>query len=178
MTSIKQIALGAFITLSVFCAVLYASCTKDACKGVTCLNKGNCSGGICTCTVRGIGGSNCQTVYRLLYANKYKGIATYDITHADTNNFLIFTANQDTMFTQMKLEWTDTGTTVITMPIVLTNNAATGSDFIITPTTAGNYTYSGTGNVNGTVANVNLTLMLSSGVGQPIFVTLANFNKQ
>src|SRR5476649_1593329 len=61
MKSIKHIALGAFLTLSAFCAVLYTSCTKDACKDVTCQNGGTCSGGNCTCPTGWIG-TNCQTL--------------------------------------------------------------------------------------------------------------------
>ena len=60
MKSIKQIALGALLTISAFCAVLYTSCSKDACKDVTCSNGGTCSGGNCTCPV-GYIGTNCQT---------------------------------------------------------------------------------------------------------------------
>lgn len=61
MKSIRLIALSAFVTISAFCAVLYsASCTKDACKGVTCLNGGTCSGGTCSCPTGWIG-TNCQT---------------------------------------------------------------------------------------------------------------------
>ena len=177
MKSIKQIALSAFITLSVFCAVLYTSCSKDACKGVTCLNKGTCSGGTCTCP-SGIGGNNCQTIYRLLYANTYKGVATYSIVHADTNNTMVFTAGIDSTYNQMKMVWTDTGTTVITMPITLSNSSSTGADFTITPTNAGIYTYTGSGNVNGTTASAVLKLTQTNGQGQPILVTLANFNRQ
>jgi hypothetical protein len=61
MKSIKYIALSAFVTISAFCAVLYTSCTKDACKGVTCQHGGTCSGGNCTCPV-GYEGANCQTL--------------------------------------------------------------------------------------------------------------------
>jgi hypothetical protein len=178
MKSIKQIALGAVITLGVFCVVMYGSCSKDACKGVTCLNGATCSGGVCGC-LAGTGGNNCETMYRSLYANgRYKGVAMYSIVHADTNNFLIFTAEMDSNYSQMKMMWTDTGTTVITVPITLTNNSVTGSDFNITPTPAGSYIYSGSGNVNGTQASVTLKLTQSNGQGQPVIVTLANFNRQ
>jgi hypothetical protein len=61
MRAIKQIALSAILTLSAFCAVLYTSCSKDACKGVTCYNAGTCSGGTCTCPT-GYEGANCQTL--------------------------------------------------------------------------------------------------------------------
>ncbi len=70
MKSIKQIALGAFLTISAFCAVLYTSCTKDACKGVTCQNGGTCSGGNCTC-VTGYEGTNCETASRTKFVKTW-----------------------------------------------------------------------------------------------------------
>lgn len=59
MRKLKQIALGAFLTVSAFCAVLYSSCTKDPCKDVTCQNGGTCNDGKCTCTT-GFEGTNCE----------------------------------------------------------------------------------------------------------------------
>ena len=60
MKSFRIIALSVIVTISTFGAILYTSCTKDACKGVTCLNGGTCSGGTCTCPTGYIGAS-CQT---------------------------------------------------------------------------------------------------------------------
>jgi hypothetical protein len=173
MKLFKQIALSAFLTLSAFCAILYSSCSKDGCKGVTCLNGGTCGGGICSCPT-GLGGNNCQTVYRLLYANTYEGIATYDIIRADTNNTMVFTAGLDSNYTEMKLVWNDT-TSHITMPIVLSDNSANGSVFTITATTVDTITYTGSGTVNAIVAS--LTLVGNHPTGPPIIVTLNNFTK-
>ena len=64
MKLIKQIAFGAMLTISAFCAVIYSSsCNKDKCKDVTCQNGGTCSGGTCTCLV-GYEGTNCETKSR------------------------------------------------------------------------------------------------------------------
>jgi hypothetical protein len=60
MKSVKQIALGAFLTISAFSAVLYTSCSKDACKDVVCNNGGTCSGGNCTCPTGWLG-THCET---------------------------------------------------------------------------------------------------------------------
>ena len=60
MKSVRLIALSAILTFGTFGAIMYTSCTKDACKGVTCLNGGTCSGGTCTCPTGYIGAS-CQT---------------------------------------------------------------------------------------------------------------------
>lgn len=61
MKSIKNIALGAFLTVSAFSAALYTSCTKDQCKNVVCSHGGTCSGGTCTCPT-GYTGTNCETL--------------------------------------------------------------------------------------------------------------------
>jgi hypothetical protein len=70
MKSIKYIALSAFVTISAFCAVLYTSCTKDACKGVTCQHGGTCSGGNCTCTT-GYEGTNCEKEARAKFIKSW-----------------------------------------------------------------------------------------------------------
>ena len=63
MKSIRLMALSALVTIGSFSAVVYTSCTKDACKGVTCQNGGTCSGGTCTCPT-GYEGTNCETKSR------------------------------------------------------------------------------------------------------------------
>jgi hypothetical protein len=70
MKSIKQIALTILLTVSAFCAVLYTSCSKDACKGVTCQNGGTCSGGNCTCTT-GYEGTSCETLSRAKFVKSW-----------------------------------------------------------------------------------------------------------
>src|SRR5579872_2246509 len=98
MKLFKQIALTAFLLTGIFCAVVYTSCQKDVCKGVTCLNNTQCSGGSCVCPP-GIGGNNCEIIYRNLYAFSYKGVVNasgmYDSTHIlidsnSINNSLVF----------------------------------------------------------------------------------------
>ena len=70
MRTIKRIALGAFLAISAFCAVLYTSCSKDACSGVTCQNGGTCSGGNCTCTT-GYEGTSCETLSRTKFVKSW-----------------------------------------------------------------------------------------------------------
>ena len=61
MKSLRLVALSAFLTIGASSAVFYSSCSKDACKDVTCQNGGTCSGGNCTCPT-GYEGTTCQTL--------------------------------------------------------------------------------------------------------------------
>ena len=89
MRSIKHIALGAILTLSAFCAVLYTSCSKDACKGVTCSNGGTCTGGNCACPT-GYEGTSCQTLSRDKFVGTYIGT---EICNVGTDNYSITLAS-------------------------------------------------------------------------------------
>lgn len=186
MRTFKHIALSTIITLSVFGAVLYTSCAKNGCKGVTCLNGGICSGGICTSCPPGIGGNNCEIIYRKLYAYSYKGSATYNssvvdssyIIRTDTGNILMFSYLNDSNYTKMQVTWNRTGgKPTVVMPIILSNNSASGSTFSIsTPTTVDTFTYSGSGSVSATTASLNLTE--SHPHSPSVIVTLSNLIKQ
>jgi hypothetical protein len=188
MKLIKHIALGVLLACSVFCAVLYSSCTKDACKAVTCMNGGNCSGGSCVCD-SGVGGTNCQTIYRQLYTNTYVGnaIITYaptdttTVSYTDINNTLTFSSGSDTTYTQMQLVYKDNGTTIFSCPITLMNNTSTGSTFTIAPIKGGpssSYTYTGTGSVNTTSASVSLSASPDDTTKPVMHITLSNCSKQ
>ena len=180
MRSLKHIALGAFLTISVFCAVIYTSCSKDACKAVTCLNFGTCNGGICKCKT-GIGGNNCETIYRNLYANNYKGIATYNIVGADPNTILTFNAPNDTAdFTKMEVVWKNPGLPIVTLPVTITNSSPTGSNFMIVANTpVDTLLYNGSGSVNGTTASMTLTKTpIPPHIGPTVIVYFNDFNKQ
>jgi hypothetical protein len=171
MKSIKLIALGVMLTLGIFCAAFYSSCSKDTCGAVTCLNRGVCGGGICTCpTGGGIGGANCDIVYRDIYAHKYQGNPPGNSPHTDSNNTLVFVAdvNDTVNYNTMHLTWNDTNTKVVELPITLANNTAVGSTFSVTPTTITSpsgqlLVYTGNGSVNGTTASLLLNEQDTSG---------------
>jgi len=59
MNKLKLILLNAVLMVTAFTAVVYTSCKKDACSGVTCQNGGSCSGGNCTCPT-GFYGNYCE----------------------------------------------------------------------------------------------------------------------
>lgn len=191
MKSFKLIALSIFATLSLFCAVLYtSSCSKDGCKGVTCLNGGSCGGGVCSCTIPGTGGTNCEIIYSRIYAFTYKGNAVEsgidDTTNIDinfVNNSLVFSGGNDTAnYNSMTLIWQDdSGKQVLSMPITLANNSPTGSTFTVTANTIIKGTdtsiYSGSGSVNGTTASLTLTRVHPT-IPSNLVITFSNFVKQ
>ena len=160
MKLIKHLALAAFLTLSVFLAVSYSSCSKDSCGDVTCM-KGKCNGGLCACDT-GVGGANCEIIYRNLYAHTYKGNPPGNSIHTDSVNTLVFTPDitDTTNFSTMHVQWNDTGTQVVLLPITLANYSSTGSTFTVTPTPVviltGPVVYTGSGSVNGTTASMEL----------------------
>jgi hypothetical protein len=189
MKLLKYITLGIALTLSVFSIAIYSSCTKETCKGITCLNNGSCNGGTCYCKP-GMGGGNCEVIYRKKYAATYGGNAHYDVSVLDTglvdsnfsayseaNHLLVFMAGADTTnFNKMQLVWSRPAKAAVSIDVLLANNTTNGSTFTITPVTVDTFTYSGSGNVNGKTASLNL--IQSHPKGKAIIITLSNFNKQ
>ena len=53
-------------------AIVYSSCTKDACDNLTCLNGGSCGNGICNCPT-GYEGTQCQTLSVSRFVGTYAG---------------------------------------------------------------------------------------------------------
>jgi hypothetical protein len=164
MKSIKFITLGAILTLGVFFAVIYTSCSKDQCGDITCLNKGTCMGGICKCAT-GIFGANCESIYRKTYSGAYVGLPPDDPA-SDTTNILVFVPSEDTTnYNTMDVIWIDTsGASKVILPIELKNNSSAGSNFSISPVTYGYLTYTGTGSVNSTIANMQIREADTNGV--------------
>ena len=170
MKIIKPVIITFILSLGIFCGVLYTSCSKDGCKGVNCLNGCSCSGGQCGGAKlgQGIGGVNCEIIYRNLYAYTYKGVVNFNgnrdsLTTIDSNfnyHLLVFSPNtNDTMsFETMTVAWEDsTQKLLVTLPITLTQNAASGSDFTVPGVAADTFTYVGYGNVSPISASMYLT---------------------
>ena len=176
MKSIRLIALSALLTIGSFCAVTYTSCTKDECKSVTCLNGGTCSGGSCTCK-SGIGGNSCETVYRNLYANNYQGTATDNGGFTYTNHRLNVTTGNDTSdYTKMSVQWASaTNNGIVTLPVVISNNTASGSVFTVTRTTVDSFTYTGTGTISASA--INMTLTEATPNTTAVIISFTNFLK-
>lgn len=176
MKSVKHIALSALLTVGAFGTVLYTSCTKDECKDVVCQNSGTCNGGTCTCPT-GVGGTNCETIFRTTYANTYVGNGTDNEGDTYTNWRAKFTAT-GTDLTKMEMQLQDaTGAPVVTLPIVLSDIKASGSVFTITSTSQLGATYTGTGTITGTICSISLNEKENGGSGNIVY-TFTNMAKQ
>jgi hypothetical protein len=184
MRSLKPIVISAIVCFCAFVAVIHSSCSKSACKGVTCINGGSCSGGSCRCSKAGIGGDNCELIYRQTYSNTYTGIAQYTTTvldtnntnHADTANTLTFTSPNDTAdYEHMQIKWHSSNGDV-TMDVELANNSTSGSTFKVTQFTASGISYTGSGTVSTSMASLTLTETQTGAT--TYIVSMNNFTKQ
>jgi len=146
MKSIKRIALGAFLTVSAFCTVLYTSCTKDECKDVTCQNGGTCSGGTCTCPT-GYEGTSCETKSRDKFVGTYVGTEICT-TGTDTYNITV-ASNSDNIKLTMSNLYNDNITAIGTM-------AAT--DSFVFSGNQGGATFTGSGRLSTNTLTVHYTL--------------------
>ena len=167
MKPFSIIVLSTLFILCIFMGV-YSSCTKDACKGTTCLNTGTCSGGICSCPT-GVGGNNCEIVYRNSYVNIYEGNGKCDTLLPDSsstvktsqgfvNSTLTFDTSGTTSLVNMNMTLRDSlGLVNMMFSITLGNLTANGSTFSIEPTAINGLHFSGTGTISATVATLSLT---------------------
>lgn len=173
MRSVKHILLGVFVTLCVVGATLYSSCSKDVCKAVNCINGGTCGGGTCFCR-DGVGGLNCEVIYRKKYENVYKGSGFDDTGKIYMDNTLSFTSAPDTSYTQMNLFWTNPGGITANFKIKLIENTANGSSFTTDSVVSGSTTYFGVGTVDAVKASLTITVRHDS---IKHIITLHNFVK-
>ena len=162
MKLIKQIAVSVLLIAGICCAVLYTSCSKNACSGITCLYNAPCSGGVCTCPT-GIGGTDCQTVYRLLYSGTYTGIGSRDtgsLGYADSAT-MVFSSPTDSVYTNMTVVITDSAHDLIGVScfITLSNFSSSGANFTLQSSVTADTTtiIAGTGSISATSASLNLT---------------------
>lgn len=176
MKSIKYVLLGVVVTVGIICTGLYSSCKKDVCKAVNCINGGTCSGGSCFCP-NGVGGLNCEIIYRKQYEHVYKGSGSDDTGRAYIDNTFSFTSSNDTSYTRMQISWDNHGPKMINMDIILTSNTANGSTFTISSTTVDSTVYTGSGTVNSIAASVTLKAMKQRDSSVRA-ITLHNFTKQ
>ncbi len=179
MKSFRQIALSAALTFSAFGAVLYTSCNKDECKDVVCDNGGTCDAGKCTCPT-GVGGSNCETVYRTTFANTYVGNGVDNGTPANTyTGFRAELKTVGTDLTAMEMAFKDNvGNAIFTAPITLSSFTTSGAVITITSTSANGFTYTGTGNITATNISTLTINEKDNSDGSVVVYTFTNMAKQ
>lgn len=68
----KPVLLTAFSFLSIATIIVYSSCEKNPCNGVSCSNGGSCNNGVCKCP-SGYEGPTCGTLTTARYAGVYAG---------------------------------------------------------------------------------------------------------
>lgn len=151
MKLFRQIALSAMITLSAFAAVVYTSCSKDACKGVTCNNGGTCSGGNCTCLTH-FTGVHCDSLV-CNNGGTYNGSSCtcatgYEGTYCDTLSRAKFLKS-----------WSASDMTGSTS-VVYTANIAAGTG--VTQVLIGNFSNFFTNNTTATISGNTITISLQA----------------
>ncbi len=89
MKSIRSVAFSALLTIGAFSAIMYTSCSKDACKDVVCKNGGTCANGTCSCPT-GYEGTNCETLSRDKFIGNWSGS---DVCTSGTYNIALSIAS-------------------------------------------------------------------------------------
>ena len=158
-------------------AGLATSCNRDKCEGVFCKNKGACISGECQC-LDGSGGYNCDTMYKLLLANTYKGSIRDNSGTFYYNHKISCYALNDTSLTEMMLDWkTGADSIKYSLPVVFSQINRYRATIYIPTIIIGNYSVSG----SGFITTDSLTLSVSEQPtvgGAGLQYTFQNFKKQ
>ncbi|HMN31800.1 MAG TPA: calcium-binding EGF-like domain-containing protein [Chitinophagaceae bacterium] len=162
MKNLKSLLLASFLTIGTFSTVLFTSCNPDNCKSVVCNNGGTCndSDGSCNCAV-GFEGSNCDTESRT------KLIGNYLLNGSDNlgntySNLAATTSNSGV--DKKKFSLNISGTFILNCTMTST------SAFTIDNATINGFTYSGSGNYQGTTLTITINEADAAGT------TIYNFN--
>jgi hypothetical protein len=103
----RPILLTTIIFFSICSVVLYSSCEKDPCKGVTCLNGGSCYNGVCSCQT-GFEGPLCADKMTTRFVGAYAGYSTCN-NGAPIIDTIWVTDNVYKNTTGLQIEQTTTG---------------------------------------------------------------------
>lgn len=68
---------GVALFLGILVTLIYTSCEKNVCNGVSCQHGGSCANGLCTCP-EGYEGAQCQTLATDRYVGTYIGYTICD----------------------------------------------------------------------------------------------------
>ncbi len=77
MKAWKANLFGIVLFFGILVSLIYTSCEKNICDGVTCQHGGSCANGLCTCPT-GYEGAQCQTLVTDRYVGTYVGYTTCD----------------------------------------------------------------------------------------------------
>ena len=174
MKSIKHIALTLVLTVSAFCAVLYTSCSKDACKGVTCQNGGTCSGGNCTCAP-GYEGTSCEALSQSKFTGKTWTASDKEVTSGSTIPTYVATFTAGATVTDLNIGdfsgKTGTGTSYFVNDVKATlTDSVTVTIASQAPDNDG-YTVSGSGSYNAATKQITWTYTLGNPAGTLVSYT-------
>ncbi len=174
MKSIKHIALTVILTVSAFCAVLYTSCSKDACKGVTCQNGGTCSGGNCTC-VPGYEGTSCESLSQSKFTGKTWTASDKTVTTSTSLPTYVATFTAGATVTDINIGdfsgKTSTGSSYFVNDVKATlTDSLTITIASQAPDNDG-YTVSGTGSYNAATKLISWTYTLGDPTGTTVSYT-------
>ncbi|MCF8278426.1 MAG: calcium-binding EGF-like domain-containing protein [Flavobacteriales bacterium] len=129
-----------------------ASCTRDACKDVTCLNGGTCQDGDCVCTA-GYEGPNCSTEQRLAFVGNY---SVQENCNLGTFNYTISINADSEAGTELTLHNLGDFNFDIT-------GVVNGTTVTFTDQTGNGATINGTGQLTGGTLVISYTLVPGSG---------------
>lgn len=154
MKLIRHIALTTMLTVGAFSVITYTSCNKDNCKNVVCENGGTCNStdGSCTCPT-GYSGSTCGTAVRTTYVGTYKGNGS-DNNGGSYSGWSMVFATSGTDAKAMSMTLLDANNAA---QLAFTVTLATNTTFTVDAKTNGNYSYTGSGSIDGNTASLTLT---------------------
>jgi hypothetical protein len=189
MQSIRNIVVCLILAIGIGSILIYTSCSKNKCSGVSCQNGGTCNDGNCKCPA-GTGGSNCSIIYRNIYSNNNyigNGQDNENPPRNFTNYQITVNAANDNNLANMVIlaqVLTSTGSyaTHFQAPVTLNNGTGTSVGFTITPTVNSNgFLISGSGTLSASTATITVTEAdtATSGYIQPtIIYTFTSLAKQ
>ncbi len=172
------LSLCSFIAVAAIGATSFLpSCNRDRCEGVFCKNKGACINGECQCH-DGSGGYNCDTVYKLLLANTYKGTIRDNSGAFYYNHKVSFYAINDTSLTEMIIDWKTSADSIkYSLPAVFSQISRFRATIYIPPIVVGNYALEGSGTITSDSVSLTITEQPTVG-GAGLQYTFLNLKKQ
>jgi len=147
MKNFKLLSLAVAFTFGI---AALNSCTEDKCKDVTCSNGGVCMDGTCDCA-DGYEGTTCQTEQRAKFLGNYS-VSAGTVSCDSTGNDII---NQGAPVSISTSSSSISKVSIVFAGISLTGTV-NGSNITVDQATLNNFTYSGTGSINGNILTMSI----------------------